>query len=189
MQVMLDALLFAGAIIATNDSFVASRIAAYEGKLPQCLSRFLDYPPSRGILGFPRCLFENPFKPNPDFWLKDVDFSCVSPWNDSYGRFRAGTAISKRYVLFVDHFPVAPGTRMTFVGVNGDVSHYTIKATKALSENDILVGLLDYELTPDVHPAKILPMKGECLFEEGSKWPVVTFDQYERACLSEATNC
>jgi len=157
-------------------------------KVPRCLSRFLDYPPGRGVLGFPRCLFESPFKANPDFWLKGMDFTCVSPWNDSYGRFRAGTAISRRHVIFVKHFPVANGTRIAFVGENGDVSHYTIKATKSLDVTDIQIGLLDYELTPDVRPARILPENGEAFFAEGSKWPAVTFDQNERVYLSELTN-
>ena len=60
---------------ATNS--IARRIAGVDPAV--CLSRFDDYPPSKGKLGFPRCLWEKPFPANEKFWLKDVDFSCASP--------------------------------------------------------------------------------------------------------------
>jgi len=157
----------------------------YATRLPLCLSRFLDYPPGPGKLGFPRGLFQNPFPANPDFWLKDLDFSCASPWSDQYGNLRAGTAISRRHVISAKHFPLAAGTRIAFVGVNGDVSHYSIKATKALAEPDIMIGLLDYELTPDVHPAKVLPPNYEKWLTHHTYWPVVTLNQHERTVLTE----
>lgn len=169
---------------STNDLFVETRLAAYVPKIPQCLSRFLDYPPGPGKLGFPRCLWENPFPSNPDFWLKDVDFTCASPWNDSYGTQRAGTAISKRHIIFAKHFPMATGTRIAFVGENGDTSHYSIKAVKTLPSCDIAIGLLDYELTPDVHPAKILPVGFENWVTNGMIHPIVTFNQREELFLS-----
>jgi len=168
-----------------SGDFVESRLKVPEAKFPSCLSRFLDYPPGPGKLGFPRCLFQNPFPENPDFWLKGVDFTCVSPWNDTYRNQRAGTAISKRHVIFAKHFPMSAGTRMAFVGETGETSHYTIKATRALEKCDIMIGLLDYELTPDVHPAKVLPADYTPWIEPGAIWPVVTFNQREQAYLSE----
>jgi len=168
---------------------VDALVEASTTNLPQCLSRFLDYPPGPGKPGLPRSLFENPFPRNPVFWLKDVDLTCVSPWNDSYGKLRAGTAISKRHVVFAKHFPLSVGTRIAFVGESGDVSHYTVKATKALSTSDIMIGLLDYELTPDVHPAKILPVAYEQVMKSGTTWPVVTFNQNEQVFLSDVLVC
>ena len=38
---------------------IAQRIA--EADPAVCLSRFVDYPPSKGKQGFPRCLWEKPF--------------------------------------------------------------------------------------------------------------------------------
>jgi len=52
------------------------------------------------------------------------------------------------YRLCTGALGLTAGTRIAFVGVNGDVSHYTIKATKAIKENDILVGLLGSTGTP-----------------------------------------
>lgn len=166
---------------ATNS--IAQRIAGADPAV--CLSRFVDYPPSKGKLGFPRCLFEKPFSANEKFWLKDVDFSCVSPWNDSCGAQRAGTLISKRHIIFAKHFPLWKGVRILFVDQAGEVCPCHIDATKALEKCDIMIGLLDYEVTPNIHPARILPDGyAECL-GSGKGLPIVTFNQREQALLSE----
>ena len=150
-----------------------------------CLSRFADYPPSRGKLGFPRCLWEKPFPANGKFWLKDVDFSCASPWNDNCGAVRAGTLISKRHIVFAKHFPLWKGCRILFVDRQGEVCPCRVEATKALEKCDIMIGLLDYEVTPDIHPAKILPDDFARHIGDGKGLPVVTFNQREQAFLSE----
>jgi len=83
------------------------------------------------------------------------------------------------------HFPLGVGTRIAFVGETGETSHYSIKAETALTSCDIMVGLLDYELTPDVHPAKILPADFEKRFPKGSRCPLFMLNQHEQAYLSE----
>ena len=150
-----------------------------------CLSRFADYPPNRGKLGFPRCLWEKPFPANGKFWLKDVDFSCASPWNDNCGTVRAGTLISKRHIVFAKHFPLWKGCRILFVDRQGEVCPCRVEATKALEKCDIMIGLLDYEVTPDIHPAKILPDDFARHIGDGKGLPIVTFNQREQAFLSE----
>ena len=149
------------------------------------LSRFSDYPPSKGKLGFPRCLWEKPFPANEKFWLKDVDFSCASPWSDECGRLRAGTLISKRHIIFAKHFPLWKGCRVLFVDGAGDVCPCRVKATKALEKCDIMIGSLDYEVTPSIHPAKILPDDFAKYIGDGKGLPIVTFTQHEKALLSE----
>lgn len=166
---------------ATNS--LAQRIVGVDPAV--CLSRFVEYPPSRGRLGFPRCLFERPFPPNEKFWLKDVDFSCVSPWNDSYGTQRAGTLISRRHVIFAKHFPLGEQTRILFIDREGEVCPCRIVATKALEKCDIMIGLLDYEVTPDIRPAKILPEDYARHIGDGKGLPIVTFNQREQAFLSQ----
>lgn len=166
---------------ATNS--IAQRIAGADPAV--CLSRFADYPPSKGKLGFPRCLWEKPFSVNEKFWLKDVDFSCASPWNDSCGAARAGTLISKRHVIFAKHFPLWKGVRILFVDGEGEVCPCRIEATKAFEESDIMIGLLDYEVAPNIHPAKILPDDFAKYIGNGNGLPVVTFNQREEAILTE----
>lgn len=166
---------------ATNS--VAERIAGADPAVS--LSRFVDYPPSKGKLGFPRCLWEKPFPANEKFWLKDVDFSCASPWNDDYGALRAGTLISKRHIIFAQHFQLGKGTRILFVDKAGEVCPCHVKATKALEQNDIMIGLLEYEVTPNIHPAKILPEDYAKWIGDGKGLPIVTFNQHEKVFLSE----
>ena len=138
------------------------------------LARFVDYA-ANGRKGN--------FVLNPRFWLKDVDFSCVSPWNDGGGRMRGGTAISRRHVIFARHYPLWSGVRMVFVGEDGGVCPARITATKGVEGTDIMIGLLDYELTPNIRPAKILPSGYEKYIGDGYDLPVVTFTQDERVLL------
>lgn len=165
---------------ATNS--IAWRIVGTDPAV--CLSRFSDYPPSKGRLGFPRCLWEKPFPANEKFWLKGVDFSCVSPWNDSCGAQRAGTLISKRHVIFAKHFPLWRGVRILFVDQEGEVCPCHVEATKALEKCDIMIGLLDYEVTPNIHPAKILPEDYAKHIGDGEGLPVATFNQREEVFLT-----
>ncbi len=165
---------------ATN--CIARRIAEADPSV--CLSRFVEYPPSKGRLGFPCCLFLKPFTVNEKFWLKGVDFSCVSPWNDDCGALRAGTLISKRHVIFAKHFPLRKGVRMLFVDSQGEVCPCRIVATRPLEKCDIMLGLLDYEVTPSIHPAKILPDDYAKYIGDGKGLPIVTFNQREQALLS-----
>ena len=41
-------------------------------------------------------------------WANDVDTSCASFWNSQHGQLRAGTLLTKRHVLFANHFLFDP---------------------------------------------------------------------------------
>ena len=151
------------------------RIAAASQPL-ECLSRFSDYAANGG---------RDRFVPNPKFWLKGVDFSCVSPWNSAAGSLRAGTAISKRHVVFAKHFALPRGSRIVFVGNDGGICPVRIEATKPIEGTDIMIASLDYELTPNVRPAKILPSDYKAHIGRGKGFPVVTFNQNEKVFLTE----
>ena len=166
---------------ATNS--IANRIAGADPAV--CLSRFADYPPSRGKLGFLRCLWEKPFPANDKFWLKDVDFSCASPWNSAGGAQRAGTLISKRHIAFAKHFPLWKDVRIVFVGKDGAICPCYVERTKGIEKSDIMIGLLNAEVTPNIHPAKILPPDYEKYLGDGEGFPVVTFNQKEQLFLTE----
>lgn len=156
---------------ATNS--VAERIARSDPSLG--LSRFLDYP---------HCFPEHPSL-NPKFWLRRVDFSCVSPWNDGSGAIRAGTAISKRHIVCAAHLPVWKGMRMLFVGEDGGTCPCYVEATRTLPKTDIMIASLNAELTPNIHPAKLLPPDYEKHIGDGRGLPVVTFNQHEEVFYTE----
>lgn len=169
------------------EASVDGRIAAVGDFDAAVLSRFVGYPPNP-IVANSTFLSENfvsPFKPNPKFWLKGVDFSCASPWNSAGGRVRAGTAISRRHVVFAKHFPLPVGTRIVFVGADGTPSAYYIEKTKALRKGDIMIGALNAELTPDIRPAKIMPDDWANHLGLAEGLPVVALTQEEKASVSE----
>ena len=141
-----------------------------------CLSRFVNYPQGAA---------RDEYALNPRFWLKGIDFSCVSPWNSAGGRVRAGTAISKRHIVFAKHFPLTPGVRIVFVGEDGGVCPCSVAKTKPIDLSDLMIGSLNAELTPNIKPAKLLPDDYGQYIGNARRFPVVTFDQYERAFLSE----
>ena len=183
---LVQSVFFASAILPVcqyaNES-IERRIAGADPAV--CLSRFLEYPPSKGRLGFPRCLWEKPFPANEKFWLKGVDFSCASPWSDEAGTVRAGTLISKRHIIFAKHFPLWKGVRILFVDQAGEVCPCRVEATKTLEKCDIAIGSLDYEVTPSIHPAKVLPDDFSRHIGDGRGLPIVTFNQREQAYISE----
>ena len=153
--------------------------------LTNSFSRFLDYPQNTGTANSPRQFLNNPFPKNQNFWLRGIDFSCASPWNDRYGNFRAGTAISKRHIVFSKHFPLSPGTRIIFIGEDGGICPSYIEKTRPIDQCDIMIASLTADLTPNITPAKILPHNFDKYIGDGEGLPVVTFNKYEQAALSD----
>jgi len=135
------------------------------------LSRFVGYPQS--------------FRPNPSFWLKDVDFSCASPWNSATGRLRAGTAISRRHIVFAKHFPLSKGCRILFIDGQGETCPCYLEKVQPIEKTDIAVGLLNAELTPNIVHAKLLPADAEERLGDLRGLPVVTLNQNEEAVLNQ----
>ena len=173
---MLAAVLLGAALSATN--LVARSVDA----------RLETASPTNGLarfVGYPNGAKQDTFTPNPAFWAKDVDFSCASPWNSVHGNLRAGTLISKRHVLFAKHFPLAKGARILFVDRKGDVCPCRIADMRPIANSDAVVGLLNYEVTPNIRPAKILPLDWAGALGAGAGLPVVTLNQKEEAVVGE----
>jgi hypothetical protein len=124
---------------------------------------------------------------NKNWWAKDIDFSCVSPWNTKGGNTRAGVAISARHILFCHHFPLALGTKVYFRGTDGKGYARELVATNRVSVTDLMVGLLNEDLPLSVHPAYVLPDDYAKFIGSGAGLPVVSFDYEEKAIVSELT--
>lgn len=150
------------------------------------LCRFDGYPGCVTPSGMART-FPEQILPSTNFWAKGFDFSCVSPWNSGAGALRAGTAISPRHIIFANHFALWPGVRIVFVGEDGGVCPCSITKTKRIDKTDIMIGLLDYELTPNIKPAKVMPSGWVSHIGSVTNFPVVTFNQKENLLYSELT--
>ena len=172
--ILATVLLAVSPLLDESVRFVNTRLEKAEPSAS--IGRFLNYPANAAR----EC-----FVPNPEFWLKGVDFSCASTWNGAGGKTRAGTAISKRHIIFSGHFPLWTGVRILFVGEDGGVCPCTVKATQTVGNSDIVIGLLDAELTPNIRPAKVLPEDFGKHIGDGGTFPVVTFNQDRKALLTE----
>jgi hypothetical protein len=88
---------------------------------------------------------------NANFWLNDVDLTCVSPWNSHgssghaskrglpTGRFRCVTAITPRHALAANHFAPNIGTKVRFVDNNNVVyEREIIGYHKVMADLDVI---------------------------------------------------
>ena len=132
-------------------------------------------------------IFSEQILPSTNFWARGLDFSCVSPWNSGASAMRAGTAISRRHIIFASHYALWPGIRMVFVGEDGGVCPCSITKTKRIDGTDIMIGLLDYELTPNIKPAQVMPDDWASHVGSVTNFPVVTFNRKEHLLYSELT--
>lgn len=156
------------------DWCVDSRLA---GRSPsESLPRFLDYEANARRWSFAF---------NPRFWARGVDFSCASPWNDRFGSQRAGTAVSSVHIVFANHYPFTPGTKIAFIGCDGVVYLRSYLSGIRVEGTDLMVGLLDRPLPPSVHPAAILPDDYADYIGNAADLPAATFDQEEKLLVTE----
>ena len=65
------------------------------------------------------------FVRNPNVWTKDVDVTCISPWNNSVGfpggQTGTGTLITPRHYILAAHFQIPVGTQLAFVDNSNNV--------------------------------------------------------------------
>ena len=124
--------------------------------------------------------------PNTNCWAYGIDLSCASPWNSADGRYRAGTAITKRHVLFARHYSLGSGA-IYFVDVAGRIITNSIIGVDSHihPKVDISVGILSQDLPDSIHPAKILPHGYYEYIREGARLPVLTLDQDEHAIVHD----
>ena len=111
---------------------------------------------------------------NPNCWINGVsNISCISPAHLGNGgaNFRRGTLITKKHLLFAQHYTpgiFTGGTPFIFVDENNNVvrrnliqmyryADYADAVGSTKIRADIAIGLLDSEVPSNIKPAKVLP--------------------------------
>ena len=125
---------------------------------------------------------------NSNFWAMDVDTTCASVWNNFAwpGEFRkAGTLISRRHMVFANHFPAEVNKSVWFVGTDGNVYSNTIVNVKTITGTDIQIALLATDTDEHVNPAIILPKGFVGYMNTGKGLPVLAFDYDEQGIVYE----
>jgi hypothetical protein len=99
---------------------------------------------------------------NTNVWTKDMDLTCVSPYNSLGSWAYSFTLVTPQHFVFASHWPrtttnssLIDGHALYFVdSTNGLHSREVVKARQVW--RDCSVGLLDAPLPPSVTPAKII---------------------------------
>lgn len=122
---------------------------------------------------------------------RPLNFTGLSPSNDDNAD-KAGTLISPRHVLFVDHidpvFPPPPvGTIMSFVDESGNEHTRTIDGLDIPVFPDFGIGYLDSDLPDDVTFYKVLP-SGFDDYISLVGVPVVIANNAEEAAIGNVVN-
>ncbi len=136
------------------------------------------------------------FVRNNGCWAFDIDISCASPWHDGVGGHpdcaptnTTVTAISRRHVIYANHFAYAMSTNLVyyFRGSDGNVITNRLVAFSGIG-GDIGVGLLAEELPITVSPAKFLPDDFADYIGDGHYLPSLIIDQNEKAFVAELSS-
>ena len=103
---------------------------------------------------------------NTNCWAYGIDLTPISPWNSTHGLNAAGTLISPRHVLFVEHYNYHPsaGATIHFVDNDNNVVIRTVTSVQkhpSVAEGgtfpDITIGVLNADVPNAISFAKILP--------------------------------
>lgn len=129
---------------------------------------------------------------NVNCWCYDIDdITCISPWNSTGGAQRAGTLITPRHIIFAAHYPIEVGATVRFVDKNNNVINRTMVARKTHPSYtpyfpDLTVGVLDEDVPPEIHFAKVLPNNWMDRLPTGvNRVPSLTLDQQEKALITD----
>ena len=109
--------------------------------------------------------------------------------NSYYGRYRAGTAISRRHMVSATHFKLGNGTEVYFYDTAGNIHTNVIVGGLAVMHGavntDIYVHLLQDELPCTITPARILPRNYSSYIRTGLRLPCIFIDQDEHVNVLE----
>lgn len=130
------------------------------------------------------------FELNSSCWARDLDFSCLSVWNDSNEpHSHGGTVISKRHILWADHWKLRTGNSLYFLGTNGVVYSRIIEGVKKVIINgvnsDINVAVLTDELPDSVAPVSLLSSNAYHSINIGKFLPALVVNQDKQAIVHD----
>lgn len=134
------------------------------------------------------------FVRNSSFWAADLDLTCISPWNRDALNQCAGTAITRRHVIFASHYAVSVGNELVFITSDDEIVTRTVSArydfpSTYLYYPDITIITLDSDLPESITPCKFLPSNyGDYIPTWVDRIPVLCLDFEERGHVADVTN-
>lgn len=156
----------------------------------------------------PRNIFSSKNPPtswerNPNHFLKNYDLSGVAVYVDLVGvgqdssvkPKKSGVLISNKHVLFAQHIIGAGASNfdIKFVNNNNQVFTYTVTSVSAISDTDILIGVLNSVVDSSLCYYKVLPSNFQSYYDtvldpvgSGLQMPVVYLDQDKNLSVGDA---
>ena len=133
------------------------------------------------------------FTRNEDFWGKGLTgLSAISPNNSRQANRRCGTALTKRHVMLVAHYPLRVGDTIDFVSnVSGSTTAVTRTIQKVKTHPlykgrassyfyDIQIALLDSDLPSDIDIMEVVPSNSAYYgIHNWCNTSIVSFNQYQ----------
>jgi len=127
---------------------------------------------------------------NPDLWCRDLDITCVSPWNSSGDHKKAGTLVTPRHIIGAAHYEYSVGAVVRFVEKNGAVHDRTVIGKARHPDYkpyypDLTIYTLDSDLPSTIKPCSVMPSNYKSYLDNTSKIkiPCLGLDQEEKALI------
>ena len=131
---------------------------------------------------------------NIGVWCADVDLTCISPWNSRGDNRWAGTLVAKDCVVLAEHYPVAVGDTVRFIGNDNTIYTRTVAGVQYVGPSnsndsyatDIQVAVLSEELPAAITPCKVFPVDVlDYLPHIAEGVPCLCLDQEEKALITD----
>jgi len=125
---------------------------------------------------------------NPDLWCRDLDITCMSPWNSSGGHRKAGTLVTPRHIIGAAHYEYSVGAVVRFVEKNGKVHDRMVKGKARHPDYkphtpDLTIYTLDGDLPSTISPCSVMPSNYSEYLDNNSRVACLGLDQEEKALI------
>lgn len=181
-----------GQTIDTVTNFVAGSLTKHIRDAADALLTGKDPSTTRAIFSSVNETTTN-YVRNASLWCGDLsNLACPSPWNSEAGRYKAGTLISKRHILFAAHYQIATNSAIRFIAADGSVVERTMTAKQIMPNYspyypDLCVGLLDSAVPDSIPFAKVLPTNWASYIPTLAQTPALSTDQNDNLNVCNIT--
>lgn len=125
---------------------------------------------------------------NEECWASKFLLNSQSPTNSTGGTCRSGTAISRRHIVFANHFSITNNSMIYFYGGESAVITNKLLASMRVFQTDIRIGILESELdTNVVNIAGVMPPRYDYYLGNCSYLPCIAMNQTDDCLLMEVS--
>lgn len=183
--------LLASLLILASPAAEPPTVAARPAARVAIDGRLAGKSPAEALALFSKYAPPGEFVRSRNCWAADIDLSGVSVWNsanlDATGGNRGyGTLISRRHLVFAQHFHPGPGTMLAFLDRAGTLVWRRLGETAQVGKTDICLGVLTEDVPATVASYPILPAGFNLARAAGDQpLPLLCLNQNRQALVQE----